>query len=58
MTQSLPPQPENWTWDKENYDFARIPDGYKDLRGDAIDMAIRAGVRMIPGIKIFPENKP
>ena len=47
-----------WTWDKESYDFALIPDEYKMIDGPAINKAIKAAVRNIPGIRIFQEDVP
>jgi len=47
-----------WTWDKENYDFEKIPDDFKMIDGPAINKAIKAAVRIIPGIRIFQDDVP
>ncbi|HDZ27506.1 hypothetical protein LCGC14_1200360 [marine sediment metagenome] len=49
---------KKWTWDKETYDFSKIPDEYKMIDGPAISKAIKAAVRNIPGIRIFQDDVP
>jgi len=45
-----------WTWDKENYDFEKIPDKYKMIDEKAVNQAIRAAIQMIPGIRIYQKK--
>jgi len=47
---------KRWTWDKDHYDFRKVPDDYKLLDEPAINKAIRAGVRKIPGITIYEDK--
>ena len=49
-----------WTWDKneEEIDFDKVPDEYKILNGPAINTAIKAAVRNIPGIRIYQDDVP
>lgn len=44
-----------WTFDIE--DFALIPDKYKEIVRAAVMNDIRAGIRIIPGLKIYQETK-
>lgn len=48
---------KRWTWDKESVDFAQVPDEYKTIDAVAINRAIRAGLRNIPGIRIYQEEE-
>ncbi len=45
---------ENWTWELE--DFPTVPDAYKALDEKKINKAVRAGIRSIPGIRIFKKQ--
>lgn len=45
------------TWTFRVVDLARVPHPYLTLNEAAVRQAIRAGVREIPGLEIFPETK-
>jgi len=47
---------KRWTWDHENYEFEKVPDGYKILDQPTINKAIKAGIRSIPGITIYEDK--
>ena len=47
---------KQWTWDRANVDFAKVPDEYKTLAIVEINKAVRNGVRHIPGIKIYEDS--
>jgi len=44
----------NWKWIEVN--FAEVPNEYKMLDASKITKVVRAGVRSIPGLEIYPEK--
>ena len=42
-----------WTWDRENVQFDLVPNEYKALDEAKITKAVKAGIRNIPGIRIY-----
>lgn len=45
------------TWSFVVTDFSLVPDKYKEINRPAINAEIRAGIREIPGIRIYEESK-
>lgn len=43
-------------WTFEITDFSQVPDSYKGIDRVAVNNAIRAGVREVPGLKIYQEE--
>jgi aminopeptidase N len=43
-------------WTYEVQDFARVPDEFKELDRGAVQAAVRAGRRDIPGVRIYQET--
>jgi hypothetical protein len=47
-----------WTYEMcDPDDLTRVPDAYKQLDSVAVRAAIRAGVRSIPGLRIYQEDE-
>lgn len=44
------------TWDYEVTDFASLPDEYKMVFASKLGRVVRAGLRTIPGVRIFPKE--
>ena len=44
-----------WTW--QVVDYNKVPDIYRELNETAINQAVRNGVREIPGLRIYQEEK-
>jgi hypothetical protein len=45
------------TWSFVVTDFSLVPDKYKEINRPAINAEIRAGIREIPGVRIYEESK-
>ena len=43
-------------WTFEVIDFFKVPDEYKELNTTEVNCAIRAGIREIPGLRIYQEE--